>query len=112
MPGGSSRTRRVRLDVLMVERGLAATRSQAQLLVREGHVRVDAERCMQPGERISEGRRIEVEHAPRFASRGGEKLEAALVEFGIGVGGLVCAEVGASPGGGTGKPPPRQGGEG
>jgi 23S rRNA (cytidine1920-2'-O)/16S rRNA (cytidine1409-2'-O)-methyltransferase len=101
MTAGSSRTGRMRLDVLMVERGLAATRSQAQLLIREGHVRVDGERCMQPGEQIAEGRRIEVEQAPRFVSRGGEKLEAALVEFGIEVQGVVCADVGASTGGFT-----------
>jgi len=101
MTAGSSRTGRMRLDMLVVERGLAATRSQAQLLIREGHVRVDGERCMQPGEQIAEGRRIEVEQAPRFVSRGGEKLEAALVEFGIEVQGVVCADVGASTGGFT-----------
>src|SRR3990172_8345654 len=101
MTAGSSRTGRMRLDMLMVERGLAATRSQAQLLIREGHVMVDDERCMQPGERVAQGRRIEVEQAPRFVSRGGEKLEAALVEFGIEVRGLACADVGASTGGFT-----------
>ncbi len=64
-------------------------------------MRVDDERCMQPGERIDEGRRIDLEQGPRFASRGGEKLDAALTAFGVEVRGLVCADVGASTGGFT-----------
>jgi 23S rRNA (cytidine1920-2'-O)/16S rRNA (cytidine1409-2'-O)-methyltransferase len=97
----SDRLKRTRLDMLMVERGLAETRSKAQLLIREGRVRVDGQLCTQPGELVAPGRAVEVEHGPRFASRGGEKLEAALAAFGLDVSGRVCADVGASTGGFT-----------
>jgi len=97
----SNRVKRTRLDLLMVERGLVETRSKAQLLIREGRVRVDGESCTQPGAQVAEGGTVEVEHGPRFASRGGEKLEAALAAFGLDVRGRVCADVGASTGGFT-----------
>jgi len=96
-----NRVKRTRLDLLMVERGLVETRSKAQLLIREGRVRVDGELCAQPGEQVAEGRTVEVERGPRFASRGGEKLEAALAAFRLDVRGRVCADVGASTGGFT-----------
>jgi 23S rRNA (cytidine1920-2'-O)/16S rRNA (cytidine1409-2'-O)-methyltransferase len=86
-----------RLDVLLVERGLAETRSQAQALVLAGLVRGHAK----PGEQVPEDVELEVEQPPRFVSRGGEKLQNALDAFGVDVSGRDCADVGASTGGFT-----------
>jgi 23S rRNA (cytidine1920-2'-O)/16S rRNA (cytidine1409-2'-O)-methyltransferase len=86
-----------RLDVLLVERGLAETRSQAQALVLAGLVRGHSK----PGERVREDVELDVEQPPRFVSRGGEKLQHALDAFGLDVSGRDCADVGASTGGFT-----------
>ena len=92
---------KVRLDVLLVERGLAASRSQAQALVMAGQVRVNGEQELKAGTGVDPDARLDVEQGPRFVSRGGEKLDAALTAFGLDVTGLVCADVGASTGGFT-----------
>ena len=86
-----------RLDVLMVERGLAETRSQAQALVLAGRVPGHAK----AGEQVDESVEIEVEAGPRFVSRGGEKLANALARFAIDVEEEDCLDVGASTGGFT-----------
>jgi 23S rRNA (cytidine1920-2'-O)/16S rRNA (cytidine1409-2'-O)-methyltransferase len=86
-----------RLDVLMVERGLAETRSQAQALVLAGKVPGHAK----AGEQIEESADIQVEPGPRFVSRGGEKLANGLAVFAIDVEGEDCLDVGASTGGFT-----------
>jgi 23S rRNA (cytidine1920-2'-O)/16S rRNA (cytidine1409-2'-O)-methyltransferase len=86
-----------RLDVLLVERGLAQTRSQAQALVLAGRVKGHSK----AGEQIDEAASLEVEPGPRFDSRGGEKLARALEAFEIEVGGADCLDVGASTGGFT-----------
>jgi 23S rRNA (cytidine1920-2'-O)/16S rRNA (cytidine1409-2'-O)-methyltransferase len=86
-----------RLDVLLVERGLAASRSQAQALVIAGRVRGHAK----PGEQVRDDIDLEVEQPPRFVSRGGEKLQNALDAFGVDVSGRDCVDVGASTGGFT-----------
>ena len=86
-----------RLDVLMVERGLAETRSQAQALVLAGKVPGHAK----AGEQVDETTEIEVEPGPRFVSRGGEKLANALATFAVDVEGEDCLDVGASTGGFT-----------
>ena len=86
-----------RLDVLMVERGLAETRSQAQALVLAGKVPGHDK----AGEQVDESTQIEVEAGPRFVSRGGEKLANALAAFGIDVEREDCLDVGASTGGFT-----------
>jgi 23S rRNA (cytidine1920-2'-O)/16S rRNA (cytidine1409-2'-O)-methyltransferase len=86
-----------RLDVLLVERGLAETRSQAQALVLAGRVPGHTK----AGEQVEEGAVLEVEAGPRFVSRGGEKLAHALAELGIAVAGEDCLDVGASTGGFT-----------
>jgi 23S rRNA (cytidine1920-2'-O)/16S rRNA (cytidine1409-2'-O)-methyltransferase len=86
-----------RLDVLMVERGLAETRSQAQALVLAGKVPGHAK----AGEQVDEAVEIEVEAGPRFVSRGGEKLANAFVAFAVDVEGEDCLDVGASTGGFT-----------
>jgi 23S rRNA (cytidine1920-2'-O)/16S rRNA (cytidine1409-2'-O)-methyltransferase len=86
-----------RLDVLMVERGLAETRSQAQALVLAGRVPGHAK----AGEQVDDSSEIEVEAGPRFVSRGGEKLAHALEAFSMDVEGEDCLDVGAATGGVT-----------
>jgi hypothetical protein len=86
-----------RLDVLMVERGLAETRSQAQALVLAGKVPGH----VKAGEQVDETMEIEVESGPRFVSRGGDKLANALATFAVEVEGEDCLDVGASTGGFT-----------
>ena len=86
-----------RLDVVLVERGLAESRSQAQALVMAGRVRGHSK----AGEQIDEGVKLEVETGARFVSRGGEKLAGGLEAFGIDVAGEECLDVGASTGGFT-----------
>jgi 23S rRNA (cytidine1920-2'-O)/16S rRNA (cytidine1409-2'-O)-methyltransferase len=92
---------RIRIDLLMVERGLAESRAQAQRLVMAGQVWVDGQRVNKASEAFPTSASIEVERGPRFVSRGGEKLEAALLPFGVIVQGRICADVGASTGGFT-----------
>lgn len=90
-----------RLDVLMVKRGLAESRAQAQRLVLAGEVRVDGERAHKSSHRVPPEATISIERGPRYVSRGGEKLEAALEAFPLQAGQKVCADVGASTGGFT-----------
>jgi len=93
--------KKIRLDLLLVERGLAASRSLAQRLVMAGKVRVNGETVLRSSATILVDAQVTVEQRPPFVSRGGEKLEAAIQAFDIQVGGLVCADVGASTGGFT-----------
>ena len=86
-----------RLDLLLVERGLAETRSQAQALVIAGLV----PGYDKPGTQLDESVALEVERAPRFVSRGGEKLAHALELLSLDPGGKDCLDVGASTGGFT-----------
>jgi 23S rRNA (cytidine1920-2'-O)/16S rRNA (cytidine1409-2'-O)-methyltransferase len=86
-----------RLDVLLVERGLAETRSQAQALVLAGRVRGHTK----AGERVDESAELEVAAGARFVSRGGDKLAGALQELEVDVAGADCLDVGASTGGFT-----------
>jgi 23S rRNA (cytidine1920-2'-O)/16S rRNA (cytidine1409-2'-O)-methyltransferase len=86
-----------RLDVLLVERGLAESRSQAQALVLAGLVRG----YDKPGAQVADDAVVDVDRAPRFVSRGGEKLQNALDALGVNVAGRDCADVGASTGGFT-----------
>jgi len=86
-----------RLDVLLVERGLAETRSQAQALVIAGLV----PGYDKPGTQLDESVPLEVERPPRFVSRGGEKLAHALELLGVDPAGRDCLDVGASTGGFT-----------
>lgn len=93
--------KKIRLDLLLVERGLAESRSMAQRLVMAGQVRVNGEIVLRSAANVTTDVRLEVEQRPRFVSRGGEKLEAAIQAFKLDVSGLVCADVGASTGGFT-----------
>jgi 23S rRNA (cytidine1920-2'-O)/16S rRNA (cytidine1409-2'-O)-methyltransferase len=86
-----------RLDVLLVERGLADSRAQAQALVLAGLVPGRSK----PGEQVEEDAELTVERPPPFVSRGGEKLANALDALGLDVTGASCLDVGASTGGFT-----------
>jgi len=86
-----------RVDVLLVEQGLAESRSQAQALVLAGLV----PGYEKPGQQVDEHTELRVERPPRFVSRGGEKLRNALDALGVDVDGRDCADVGASTGGFT-----------
>ena len=86
---------RLRLDVLLVERGLAESRTQAQALVLAGRVPGHAK----PGEQVDEDAPLEVTAPPPYVSRAGHKLANALDAFGLDVAGLDCLDVGASTGG-------------
>jgi len=88
---------RKRLDVLLVERGLAESRAQAQALVLAGRVPGYAK----AGQQVDESAELAVTQPPRFVSRGGEKLDHALDVFGVHVAGRDCLDVGASTGGFT-----------
>jgi 23S rRNA (cytidine1920-2'-O)/16S rRNA (cytidine1409-2'-O)-methyltransferase len=92
---------KVRLDLLLVERGLAESRAKAQALVMAGQVRVDGQVEIKSSAQIVPEASLELEKGPRFVSRGGDKLEAVLLAFPIAVSGRVCADVGASTGGFT-----------
>jgi len=94
-------SRKERIDLLLVERGLAESRSQAQRLVMAGQVRAAGQRIHKPSQRVDRGSSITIEEMPRFVSRGGDKLLAALDQFPVNVEGRVCADVGASTGGFT-----------
>ena len=92
---------KMRLDVLLVERGLAESRAKAQAMIMAGQVRVSDQVALKPATAIPADSVITVDLGPRFVSRGGEKLDAALDAFAIDVTGWICADVGASTGGFT-----------
>ena len=91
-----------RLDILLVERGLAESRQKAQAMLLAGEVRVNGQRREKPGERIPLDARVEIESTQaRYASRGGFKLEGALRDFGVDPANRICLDVGSSTGGFT-----------
>jgi 23S rRNA (cytidine1920-2'-O)/16S rRNA (cytidine1409-2'-O)-methyltransferase len=92
---------KVRLDVLLVERGLAESRAKAQALIMAGQVRIADQVALKPATTVDASATLTVDSGPRFVSRGGEKLDGALEAFAIDLNGLVCADVGASTGGFT-----------
>lgn len=91
-----------RLDILLVEKGLAASRTQAQALVMEGKVRVAGQTEYKASRSLDESAEVEVEAPPRFVSRGGEKMQGAFEKFPcLSAEGKVCIDVGSSTGGFT-----------
>jgi 23S rRNA (cytidine1920-2'-O)/16S rRNA (cytidine1409-2'-O)-methyltransferase len=92
---------RMRADVLLVERGLAETRESARRLIMAGQARVGTTVLVKPATLLAPDAPIELLRPPRYVSRGGLKLEAALDAFGIDVEGLRCLDIGASTGGFT-----------
>jgi 23S rRNA (cytidine1920-2'-O)/16S rRNA (cytidine1409-2'-O)-methyltransferase len=99
MAGAEASKRRI--DQLLVDRGLAATREKAQALLLAGDVMVDGQRVDKPGRTVANNAHIEVVSRLAFVSRGGIKLAAALDEFRIRVDNKVCLDIGASTGGFT-----------
>ena len=92
---------KIRLDMLVVERGLADSRAKAQAMIMAGQVRVADQVALKPATPVDSDSTVTVDSGPRFVSRGGEKLDAALEAFKIDVKDFVCADVGASTGGFT-----------
>ncbi|MCS6871239.1 MAG: TlyA family RNA methyltransferase [Anaerolineae bacterium] len=90
-----------RLDILLVARGKVESRELARRLIMAGEVRVNGQVVDKPGQRVPTDADLSVETAPRYVSRGGDKLAAALRAFAVPVDGQVCADVGASHGGFT-----------
>ena len=96
------KTARKRLDLLLVEHGLAESPQKAQAMILAGEVRVNNIAVQKAGMPVSIDAHIEVQNRqPKYASRGGLKLEGALEDFGLNATGLVCLDVGASTGGFT-----------
>ena len=92
---------RIRLDQLLTDRGLARSRAQAQALIHAGQVELDGNRRLKPGQLVSADVQPLILEKPRWASRAGLKLEAALEAFEIDPTGLACLDAGASTGGFT-----------
>jgi 23S rRNA (cytidine1920-2'-O)/16S rRNA (cytidine1409-2'-O)-methyltransferase len=96
------KARKQRLDVLMVERGLAESRTRARALILAGQVIVGDQRVDKPGALVVEDAEIRLKgEVLPYVSRGGLKLKAAIDHFALGVRGKVCADIGASTGGFT-----------
>ena len=94
---------RIRLDQLLVERGLARSRAEAQALIVAGDVELEGAgtRSLKPGQLVAADASVSLVDKPRWASRAGAKLEHALDEFGIDPTGMACLDAGASTGGFT-----------
>lgn len=92
-----------RIDKLLVDRGLADSRTKAQALIMSGVVLVNEQRVAKPSELFPPDSTIRLKQvaSSRYVGRGGLKLEAALDHFGIDVSNLVCLDIGASTGGFT-----------
>jgi 23S rRNA (cytidine1920-2'-O)/16S rRNA (cytidine1409-2'-O)-methyltransferase len=93
-------TRR-RADVVLVDRGLFPSREKARAAILAGDVRVDGEPVSKAGAQIDPDAEIEVSRGPAYVSRGGDKLEGALEDFGVDPTGAVAMDVGSSTGGFT-----------
>jgi len=90
-----------RLDMLLVERGLAQSREKARALILAGQVLVQGQKADKAGHSVSIDSKIEVLESPKYVGRGGLKLEAALDHFRIEPAGKVCLDIGSSTGGFT-----------
>jgi 23S rRNA (cytidine1920-2'-O)/16S rRNA (cytidine1409-2'-O)-methyltransferase len=93
--------RRLRLDRLLVERGLFNSREKAQAWIMAGEVLIDGQKAGKPGMMVADDVAVEVLSRPRYVSRGGLKLEAALTHFGVDPNGKICMDIGTSTGGFT-----------
>jgi len=98
----SPKAEKSRVDVLLVERGLAPSRERAQALIMAGQVQVAGQRIDKPGTRIANDARVEIAgQVLRYASRGGLKLGGALADFDVSPEGKICLDAGSSTGGFT-----------
>jgi 23S rRNA (cytidine1920-2'-O)/16S rRNA (cytidine1409-2'-O)-methyltransferase len=95
----ADKNKKQRLDVLLAERGLAESRQKAQALILAGKVQVEGKRAEKAGALFSSDVSIQVESGQRYVSRGGEKLEGALTDFGIDCKRRICLDIGSSTGG-------------
>lgn len=93
---------KVRLDVYMVEKGLAPSREKAKSIIMAGQVYIDNQKCDKAGLNVEEGTNVEVRgETLKYVSRGGLKLEKAMAEFPITLEGKTTMDIGASTGGFT-----------
>jgi 23S rRNA (cytidine1920-2'-O)/16S rRNA (cytidine1409-2'-O)-methyltransferase len=93
---------KIRLDKLLVERGLAPSRERAQAIILAGRVLVEEQKVEKPGHTVAESAAVRLLGGDlRYVSRGGQKLEAALQHWKINLSGKFCLDVGASTGGFT-----------
>jgi 23S rRNA (cytidine1920-2'-O)/16S rRNA (cytidine1409-2'-O)-methyltransferase len=93
--------KRVRLDQLLTDRGLARSRAEAQALIHGGDVELDGTRRLKPGQLVSPEAAVRLIEKPRWASRAGAKLAHALDTFAVDPSGLAALDAGASTGGFT-----------
>ncbi len=92
---------KIRIDQLLVERGLTESREKAQALIIAGEVVVNGQKALKPGHSVAADSRVEVLERMPYVSRGGYKLAGALEHWALDVTGSVCLDVGASTGGFT-----------
>jgi len=92
---------KIRLDVLLTERGLIESRERAKAVIMSGNVFVAGNRADKPGLQVGDDSEIEIRGVSEFVSRGGQKLDKALKFFGVSPEGKVCIDCGASTGGFT-----------
>lgn len=92
---------KLRLDMLIVQRGITRTREQAQALIMTGRVSCNGIMIDKAGTRVSHDVKLNIDALPTYVSRGGDKLAYALLVFNVQIQGYVCLDVGASTGGFT-----------
>ena len=92
---------KIRLDRLLVERGLVDSREKAQALIMAGDVLLNGQKAMKAGQAVPADAAVELLARPPYVSRGGIKLAAALQHFSIDASGLICLDIGSSTGGFT-----------
>jgi len=91
-----------RLDLALVERGLASSRQRAQAMIMAGQVFIDRQRARKPSDLVTADSQLSISgEESKYASRAGLKLEGALADFSVDVNGRICLDVGASNGGFT-----------
>jgi 23S rRNA (cytidine1920-2'-O)/16S rRNA (cytidine1409-2'-O)-methyltransferase len=93
--------KKIRLDQLLVDKGIAESREKAKRLILAGQVLVDGHPSPKPGHPLAPDHKIVLKEAERFVSRGGEKLEGAMEAFELDLTGKVCLDIGSSTGGFT-----------
>ncbi|MCF8009724.1 MAG: TlyA family RNA methyltransferase [Clostridiales bacterium] len=96
-----SKQKKERLDLLLVSRGFALTREKARAFIMAGQVKVDDQKIDKPGKTVPCSAKLEMLERQRYVSRGGKKLEKALISFNIDLTNSVVLDVGASTGGFT-----------
>ncbi len=97
-----AKSQKKRLDILILERGLAESRQKAQAMILAGEVSVDGTKQEKAGAQVPDSARIEVNsRLQKYASRGGLKLEGAVADFSVNPANLICLDLGSSTGGFT-----------